>query len=95
MEHRYSQRTSASTKLVIYKKGIPVAMGRIQNISRHGIFIQTDYSDIRLHQSLEIEFLSEQSDFGRHRLKTVVVHKAQTGFGAELNDDAAFLSKTA
>jgi hypothetical protein len=89
MEHRYSQRTHASAKLMIYKKGVPVALGRASNVSRHGLFVLTDYTDFNLHQFLEVEILSEHNHFGSQRLKTIVVHKAQQGFGAEIDEDSA------
>ena len=94
MEHRYSQRTHASAKLMIYKRGIPVALGRAANVSRHGLFVLSDYTDFSLHQPLEVEILSEFSHFGSQRLKTIVVHKADQGFGLEIDEDSA-LSKIA
>jgi hypothetical protein len=96
MEHRYSQRTRASAKLLIYKKGVPVAIGKAQNISRHGLFVATDYGDIGLHQPLEVEFLgSELQNLGAGRFKTFVVHKAPAGFGVAIEDETTTLSQSA
>lgn len=95
MEHRYSQRTHTSAKLLIYKKGIPVALGLARNISRYGIFVQTDYADISPHELLEVEFLSNQKDCGAERFKTIVVHTVEFGFGLEIDEQHTALSKSA
>lgn len=83
MEHRYSKRVAAGVKLLIYKKGMPVATGRIKDVSRHGIFVATDYTDVGMHQVLEIEF-NLQGD--RNRFRTVVARKADGGIGLELEE---------
>jgi len=87
MEHRYSQRSPAQSKLLIFKKSMPVAMGRLQNISRCGLFALTDYRDIALNQMVEIEFLSSSVQLaGNARFKGFVVHRRANGFGLEIDD---------
>ena len=87
MEHRYSKRVTAGVKLLIYKKGIPVAIGRIKDVSRHGIFVSTDFTDVGLHQILEIEFTLQSDDGGqRSRFRAVVARKAEGGIGLELEE---------
>lgn len=87
MEHRYSQRIPAQSKLLIFKKSMPVAMGRLQNISRSGLFAMTDYRDVALNQIVEIEFLSSSVQLvGNSRFKGFVVHRRASGFGLEIDD---------
>ncbi len=87
MEHRYSSRTPANTKVLIYRKGIPVAMGLAENISRNGLFLRTDFQSINLFQPLEVELLPRNKSAGTDRLKTFVVHKADNGFGLEITSE--------
>lgn len=87
MEHRYSKRVAAGVKLLIYKKGIPVGIGRIQDVSRYGIFVATDYTDVGLHQILEVEFnLQGEEGSQRRRFRAVVARKAEGGMGLELEE---------
>jgi hypothetical protein len=93
MEHRYSKRVAAGGKLLIYKKGIPVAIGRITDVSRHGIFVATDYNDVGLHQILEVEFMLRTCDRAeRCRFRTIVARRGRDGIGLELeeNSDAGY-----
>ena len=88
MEHRYSKRISANIQTLIYKHGLPVAIGRVRDMSNHGVFIDCAADDVALHQPLEIEFLfeerrAEQSD----RFKCFVARKEARGIGLCLFDD--------
>ena len=84
MEHRDSARLPAGTKVLIYRKGIPVATGIAENISRQGLFLRTDYQNIDLFQSLEVELMPRNRLVGTERIKTCVVHRAESGFGLEI-----------
>lgn len=96
MEHRLSKRIPGKLKLLIYKRGIPVATGQICDVSRRGLFIATDYLDIQLNQTLEIEVqFPEKSDKRFIRLKAYVVRKIDKGLGldfGETNGDAFAIS---
>ena len=98
MEHRYSQRSPANTKVLIYKKGIPVATGIAENTSRQGLFLRTEYQNINLFQPLEVELMPRNQSVGTDRIKTFVVHKSECGFGfgleiIEVEDSALALLK--
>lgn len=89
MEHRYSTRVAAGKKLLMYKKGIPVAIGRIMDVSRHGIFVATDYSDVGPHQVLEVEFtLRHFERTERCRFRCIVARVDEEGIGLELDDSS-------
>lgn len=81
MEHRLSERMSGRLALLVYRRGLPVASGQVRNASRNGLFIATDYRDIDLNQSLEVEFYGMS---GFRRLKGHVVRKSRFGLGIEL-----------
>ncbi|WP_347329767.1 PilZ domain-containing protein [Marinimicrobium locisalis] len=87
MEHRCSRRVPLNINALIYKHGAPVAMGRIKNGSRHGLFVETDYGDVRELQTLELEILLGQRVKGnrRCRIGALVVHKSTFGIGLELD----------
>lgn len=86
MEHRLIKRIEGKLGLLIYKRKIPVATGQITDASRHGLFIATDYDDIELNQTVEMEFHLP----GRHgnpyrKLKANVVRKADNGLGVDFD----------
>lgn len=86
MEHRCSRRVPLNINALIYKHGAPVAMGRIKNGSYHGLFVETDYEDVRELQKLELEILLGQRIKGnqRCRISALVVRKCSFGIGLEL-----------
>ncbi|WP_417514492.1 PilZ domain-containing protein [Marinobacter sp.] len=97
MEHRLSKRIPGKIKLLIYRKGIPVATGQICDASKRGLFINTDYLDVQLNQMLEIEIqFPGDSEKKFIRLKAYVVRKIDKGLGldfGETNSDAFAISK--
>ena len=56
MEHRLSKRIFGKLGLLVYKRGLPVATGQIRDASKRGLFIATDYTDLQLNQTVELEF---------------------------------------
>lgn len=95
MEHRHHKRYPSNHKALIFKNGMPVAIGLIQNFSRSGIFINTDIPLVDLHQSLDIELIARSGSRsavygGERRLcQTLVMHKADCGVGLMLREDCA------
>lgn len=94
MEHRCSARYNADIKITIYRYDIPVAIGRIKNGTRYGLYIESDLADVKPLQPLGIEILvyrnTQKSQ--RYRFDSIVMHATEHGFGVELdalNEDAA------
>jgi len=92
MEHRYGKRFPADLKTLIFKNGMPVAIGRIHNFSRAGVFVQTEFTLIDINQQVEIELTARDSrstaEGGEHKLcKTFVMHKTSGGIGLMLRED--------
>jgi hypothetical protein len=92
MEHRYSDRLNADLNIVIYKQNLLVAMGIVKNISSEGVFIESMYDDLAANQLLEIEFFANDSALKNRRFSAVVVHRSETGFGAEIENVAEKIS---
>jgi len=44
MEHRYGCREPAHVRVMLFKQGLPVAVGCVVNISHYGLFIETEYA---------------------------------------------------
>jgi len=87
MEHRYNQRLPTNIKLLIFRRGIPIATGFVRNICRGGMLIETDLLNISVHERLEVELLSRLIPPGqRMRFSARVAHKAAQGYGLELDD---------
>lgn len=86
MEHRCCPRVRLNINALIYKHGVPVAMGRIKNGSRHGLYLETDYQDVRELQKLDIEVLLGDRLKANRRclISALVVRTASTGFGLEM-----------
>lgn len=86
MEHRCGRRVPVSINTLIYKHGVPVAMGRIKDASNHGLYLETDYQDVRELQKLELEvLLGKRIKDARHCfVRALVVRKSNFGFGLDL-----------
>lgn len=89
MEHRYDKRFPTDFKTLIFKNGMPVAIGRIRNFSQAGLFVKTEFDLVGINQALEIELIGRSSRCcSAPRLcKTLVMHKASGGIGLLLRDD--------
>ena len=84
MEHRLSKRVQGKLGLLVYKRGMPVATGLIRDASKRGLFIATDYTDIQLNQTVELEFRFPDTQEKRfRRLKAHVVRKSDKGLGVD------------
>jgi hypothetical protein len=87
MEHRCSERRLADIKILIYRYGIPTAIGRIKNGNRYGLFIDSDLADVRPLQQLGIEILVYRNAqrLQRYKFESIVTHINEYGFGVELD----------
>ncbi|GGC71365.1 PilZ domain-containing protein [Marinobacter halophilus] len=86
MEHRLSQRVEGELSILVYKRGLPVATGEIQDASRRGLFVATDYNDIRLNQTIQLAFRYPEQQGHRHRLLTAhVVRRSTKGLGLDFD----------
>ncbi len=84
MEHRLSKRVQGKLGLLVYKRGMPVATGLIRDASKRGLFIATDYTDVQLNQTVELEFrFPEKQERQFRRLKAHVVRKSDKGIGVD------------
>lgn len=86
MEHRCSERFATDLKILIYREGMPVAIGRIRNGSKLGFFIETDFAEVKVLQPLDVEILLYRSPHNivRHKYTTRVIRKTASGLGVEL-----------
>jgi len=86
MEHRCARRVPVNINTLIYKYGVPVAMGRIKNASNHGLYLETDYQDVRELQKLELEVLlgKRSKDIPHCYVSALVIRKSNFGFGLDL-----------
>ena len=97
MEHWLSQRVEGGLPILVYKRGMPVATGMIRDASRRGLFIATDYSDVRLNQTIELSFrFPERSERGHCTLSAHVVRTDDGGLGVDFDgveNDALTISE--
>lgn len=88
MEHRYSPRLSVDAKILIYKSGLPMAVGWLRNVCRNGLFIETEYGNVLPNQLLEIELLGGRGERRPHRrCRGLVAHRSAGGLGLAIDDD--------
>lgn len=88
MEHRCTDRINSELKILIYKHNHPVAIGRIKNGSRSGVFVETDFVDVECEHQLKLEVLLNRNittKLQRIEMEAIVIHKASRGFGAEVD----------
>ena len=87
MEHRCSARHPADITILIYQYDIPVAIGRIKNGTRYGLFIESDMANVKPLQQLGIEVLVQRNaqKLQRYRFDSIVMHITDHGFGVELD----------
>jgi len=85
MEHRLSQRIEGQLPILVYKRGMPVGTGQIRDASRRGVFVTTEYNDVRLNQTLQLAFrLPEMAD-NQQTLNAHVVRRSEHGFGLDFD----------
>ena len=86
VDHYASRRVPLQLNALIYKHGTPVATGRIINGSRHGLYLETEYQDVRELQRLELEVLLAGRIKGEQRCRVgaLVVKKTLMGKGLEM-----------
>jgi len=95
MEHRCTERYTGDLTLLIYKHNVPIAVGRVKNGSRIGVFIETEFADIECEQQLTFEVILDKSNatkWQRIEMKALVIHKTNRGFGAEVDFSSAELA---
>jgi hypothetical protein len=87
MEHRYSNRFSFDVNVLIHRYGVPVAVGRIKNGTRFGLFIESEVEDVEAFQLLDIEILISINSLQlqRHKITSIVTHTTENGFGVEFD----------
>ena len=87
MEHRLYPRIPVDVAMLIYRRGLPVATGRIRNASRGGFLVETGYEDLREYQSLEVEFCAVATPQPvRHRVAAHVCRRGADGVALEVDD---------
>ena len=85
MEHRYCVRIGSNLPVVLYQQRIPIAIGKLRDICRCGLFVDTLFDDIDRHQPLMVEIRSRTVQ-NRYRFCVVVAHKASDGLGLAMHE---------
>lgn len=84
MEHRYSARVDTALHAVLIRQNVPLALGRITDISHTGLFVETDCSDVKPLQYLDIRIPESDRRDGGHRYTAQVVRCGRSGYGLEI-----------
>ena len=81
-------------KTLIYRGGVPVATGRIRDAGTFGMFIETDYAELRRHQRLQCELQAGNGSPGAAgRVGATVVRCTGDGAGVEIDErDGPFMA---
>lgn len=96
MEHRLSQRIEGDLPILVYKRGMPVGTGEIRDASRRGLFIATEYTDVRLNQTIQLAFRFPDLPDGHRTLSAHVVRRSDGGLGVDFDgadNDARTISE--
>lgn len=96
VEHRHRHRVPAFVDVLIYQSGVPAAAGTVRNVSRDGLFIHTDFDDIGVNQTVDLEFsVSTDGAPQSRRMSAVVLRKTDIGIACECadsDDDCHFIA---
>ncbi len=96
MEHRLSQRIEGELPILVYKRGLPVATGKIQDASSRGVFLATEFTGVRLNQTIQLAFRLPEEQQTHHTLTAHVVRRAEDGLGLDFDgadNDARVISE--
>jgi hypothetical protein len=81
-DRRWSERVHIALDVVIYHKGLPIAVAQSHNVGLEGMYVETRWHLFSVGTLLEAEFILDESrDCRRHRLPVVVAHVRGNGFG--------------
>jgi hypothetical protein len=81
-ERRRSKRIPIALDVVIYYKGLPIAVATSRNISLDGMYVETRWHLFSRGTVLDAEFiLDDNRDNRRHRVSVVVTHVRGHEFG--------------
>src|SRR5690625_6069075 len=61
VEHRHRHRVPAFLDVLIYQGGVPAAAGTVRNVSRDGLFINTDFDAVGVNQQVDLERSEEHT----------------------------------
>lgn len=88
MERRYCNRVLANVKLIIYQGGLPVAIARVTDASKAGLFIETEFTDVKLNQSLDIELpLRLEHGLCHFRFPARIVRRTSNGLALRVEGE--------
>lgn len=85
MEHRLSKRVEGELPILVYKRGMPVATGKIQDASRRGLFVATEFTNVRLNQTIQLSFRLPDQQLGHQTLTAQVVRRSTDGLGLDFD----------
>ena len=82
MEHRHGKRKPTDMETLLYRHGLPVALGRTVNIGPGGAFVRFTNSMLIDDYSLEVEFIATEDGCNRkYHTDALVVHRSPSGIG--------------
>ena len=88
MERRHCHRVAANVKLIIYQGGLPVAIARVSDASKAGLFIETEFTEVKLGQCLDIELpLRLEHGLCHFRFPAQVVRRTSKGLALRVDSE--------
>ncbi|MCG3168918.1 MAG: hypothetical protein CALGDGBN_00428 [Pseudomonadales bacterium] len=86
MEHRHHARVPVGITTLIYRRGLPIATGRIRDASTHGVFIETECCELARHQRVQCELRTAEDRPGAMQcVWGSVVRTGEDGAALELD----------
>ena len=95
MEHRCAERIVGELKILIHKHNYPVAIGRVKNGSRTGVFVETDFADLECEQQIRLELSLNKTGVAKSQsflIEALIIHKTERGFGAAIDLESSTLA---
>ncbi|WP_303289631.1 PilZ domain-containing protein [Marinobacter sp. SS5-14b] len=85
MEHRLSKRVEGELPILVYKRGMPVATGKIQDASKRGLFVATEFTNVRINQTIQLSFRLPDHRQGHQTLTAHVARRSDDGLGLDFD----------
>ena len=87
MDHRRGKRVDVQLDVLLFHQGLPVAAGKIRNVSRAGAFVETDYRPEYGHQYVEVVFLpGAEAKKCVYHVNGLIMHSMRNGIGLIFDD---------
>ncbi len=86
MNLRHGGRLSVQLEVIIHRNGQRLGQFQTRDISLYGVFLETDATELRLGESVDLTFILSEQPLDRRKVKGMVIRRSSDGAGFMLAD---------